>query len=260
MITRMRFLGTGGGRFSTIFQSRATGGIYIESGIRLHVDPGPCSLNQLKNFHINPTKTDVLLISHCHPDHYTDGEIMVEGMTHGGRKRRGLLVGSKSVLEGVDDVGPAISPYHRSLINHKTLEAGDFLNLGDVDLEATRSVHSDPTTIGFKFHTQNGVISYVADTELSDEVVEAHRGARVLILPVTRPRSSRIDWHLSTEDAVDFIKRVEPEITFFTHFGLKMLRVPPEIEAYWVQEETGYRVIAAKDGMKVSIGTRITVK
>ncbi len=260
MITRLRFLGTGGGRFSTIFQSRATGGVYLESGMKIHIDPGPSGLNQMKNMHLDPTKTDVLLISHCHPDHYTEGEIMVEGITQGGKKRRGLLAASKSVLEGINDIGPAISSYHRSLINHRILEPGDFLNLGPVDMEATPSIHSDPTTVGFKFHTKNGVISYVADTAISDEVIEAHRGARVLILPVTRPRSSRIDWHLSTEDTVEFIKRIEPEITFFTHFGLKMLRVPPEIEAYWAQEETGYRVIAAKDGMSVSIGTRITVK
>ncbi len=260
MITKLRFLGTGGGRFSTIFQSRATGGLYIESGVKIHIDPGPGAILHMKNYGINPTKIDYLLISHCHPDHYTDGEILVEGMTQGGRKRRGMLLASKSVLEGVGDIGPAISKYHKSLINHKHLSPGDFLNLGPVDLEATPSVHSDPTTVGFKIHTPNGTISYVADTSLSDEVVEAHKGARILILPVTRPRNSRIDWHLSTEDAVEFIRKIEPEITFFTHFGLKMVRAEPEIEAYWAQEKSGYRVMAAKDGMRVSMGSRITVK
>ena len=260
MITKFRFLGTGGGRFSTVFQSRATGGIYLESGVRIHIDPGPCTVGMFKNYGINPTKIDYLLISHAHPDHYSDGEVIIEGMTQGGRKRRGMLIGAESVINGMGDIGPSISRYHLSLINHRIMRPGDFMNLGPIDLEATPSIHSDPATIGFKIHTQNGVISYVADTSLSDEVIDAHKGARILILPVTRPRRSRIDWHLSTEDAVEFIKRIEPELTFFTHFGLKMIRAEPEIEAYWAQEESGYRVIAAKDGMRVSMGTRITVK
>ena len=134
------------------------------------------------------------------------------------------------------------------------------MNLGPIDIKAMPSMHSDPATIGFKIHTQNGVISYVADTSLSDKVIEAHKGARILILPVTRPRRSRIDWHLSTKDAIEFIRRIEAELTFFTRFGLKMIRAEPKIEACWAQEESGYRVIAAKDGMRVSVGTRITVR
>ena len=40
-MVRITFLGTGGGRFATIYQARATGGFYIEDGRNLHVDPGP---------------------------------------------------------------------------------------------------------------------------------------------------------------------------------------------------------------------------
>ncbi len=260
MVTRFVFLGTGGGRFTTIFQARATGGIYLEDKVNVHVDPGPGALVALRSMRIDPTKTDALFVSHAHPDHYTDAEIIIEGMTAGGLKKRGFLGASRSVMEGVDGIGPAVSEYHKSLISNRILDAGDIVSLDPLDIEATPSVHTDPATIGFKFHTKNGVISYVADTEAAEHVIEAHLGARILILPVTRPRNARIKGHLSTEDAVKFIEKIGPEIVFFTHFGLKMVRVPPEIEAKWVQEETGCRTIAAKDGMRVSVGTRITVR
>ena len=260
MVTRFTFLGTGGGRFTTIFQARATGGLYIEDRVRLHVDPGPGSLIQMKNMRLNPTKTDALLVSHAHPDHYTDAEIIVEGITGGGIRKRGELIAARSVLEGKGNFGPAISRYHQSLISTKAMEPGDFFSIGPIDIEATPSVHSDPATIGFKFHTPNGVISYVADTEAAQHVIEAHMGSRVLILPVTRPRNARIPGHLCTDDAITFIEKIGPEMVFFNHFGLKMVRAPPEVEAYWVQERTGVKTIAAEDGMRVSMGSRITVR
>ena len=260
MVTRFTFLGSGGGRFTTIFQARATGGLYIEDRVKIHVDPGPGALVQMKAMKMNPTKTDAILVSHSHPDHYTDAEMMIEGMTKGGLRRRGTLLASKSVLEGVEGIGPAISRYHQSLISSRAMEPGDFFSLGPIDIEATPSVHSDPAGIGFKFHTPNGAISYVSDTEAAQHVIEAHMGSRVLILPVTRPRNSKIPGHLSTEDAIAFIEKIGPEMVFFNHFGLKMVRAPPEVEAYWVQERTGVKTMAAEDGMRVSMGSRIMVR
>ncbi len=260
MVTRFIFLGTGGGRFTTIFQARSTGGLYIEDRVKMHIDPGPGSLIQMRNMRINPTKTDIVLVSHSHPDHYTDAEIIIEGITGGGIKKRGKLLASRSVLKGESGIGPAISKYHQSLIDTKIMEPGDFFSTDSMDIEATPSVHSDPATAGFKFHTRNGVISYVADTEAASHVIDAHMGSRVLILPITRPRNARIPGHLCTEDAIKFIDRIGPEMVFFNHFGLKMVRAPPEVEAYWVQEKTGIRTISAEDGMRVSMGTRITVR
>ncbi len=264
MVTRFTFLGTGGGRFTTIFQARATGGLYIEDRVRIHVDPGPGSLIRMRALRIDPTRTDMLLISHSHPDHYTDAEIIIEGITGGGIKKRGQLFAARSVLEGVDDgkygIGPAISKYHQGLLPSKSVEPGDFFSIDNIDIEATPSVHSDPATVGFKFHTRNGVISYVADTEAAEHVMDAHRGSRVLILPITRPRGSRIPGHLCTEDALRFIDEIGPEMVFFNHFGLKMVRAPPKTEAEWVQKKTGIRTVAAQDGMRVSVGTRITVR
>ena len=96
------FLGTGGGRFATIYQVRSTGGIYVNDGTRLHIDPGPSALMNLSRLSLDPARTDAVLISHCHPDHYADAEMLIEGMTKGGFKRSGTLVGSESVLRWID--------------------------------------------------------------------------------------------------------------------------------------------------------------
>jgi phosphoribosyl 1,2-cyclic phosphodiesterase len=257
-MTRLIFLGTGGGRFATIYQMRATAGIYIDDGVRMHIDPGPGALVHLHRAGIDPTLTDAILVSHCHPDHYTDAEILIEAMTQGGSKKRGTVLGSKSVFEGVKDFSPAISKYHSRLVEHiVTMVPRTRVKVDTVAIEATPSAHSDETAVGFRIFTSNGVISYVSDTALMPEVIQAHRMARVLIIACTRPQRSRIPHHLATEDAAEIVKAIKPELAVLTHFGLRMLRYDPDKEAEWIQTTTGIRTVAAKDGLILDIGTEI---
>ncbi len=263
--TKLTFLGTGGGRFTTIYQMRATGGLYIESGtknkVRIHIDPGPGALVQMHRMDINPTKTDIIAISHSHTDHYTDGEILIEAITNGGTKRKGLLIGSESVINGIKDIGPAISKYHRGLVDKAiAVKPGDVVNYKKIKIEATRSFHNDPSTVGFRVYTADGIISYMADTDYDDSLIEIHKGARILILPVTRPLGAKIPFHLSTREAAKIVEEIKPEIAILTHFGLKMLNENPEYQADWIWKETGIRTIAAEDGMVVKIGKKIELE
>ena len=258
MTVKITFLGTGGGRFTTIYQIRATGGVYIEDKIKIHIDPGPGALVQMHRYGIDPTKTDIIAISHSHTDHYTDGEVLIEGITNGGTKKKGYLIGSKSVIEGFNGYGPAISKYHQGLIDKCiSMAPGDVFNLGDLKITATKSFHNDPTTVGFKMHTSSGTISYVADTDYDDALIEDHKNVRIIILPVTRPLGAKIPYHLSTKEAAKIVKGVKPEVAILTHFGLKMLSENPEYQADWIWKETGIRTIAAEDGMVVKIGKDI---
>ena len=259
-MTRLIFLGTGGGRFATIYQMRATAGIYLDDGVRMHIDPGPGALVHMHRAGIDPTQTDAILISHCHPDHYTDAEILIEAMTMGGTKKRGTIIGSKSVFEGVKDFSPAISSYHSKLVEHTISMVPKMrVKVGHVAIEATPSAHSDEFTIGFRIFTSNGVISYVSDTALTPEVLAAHRMARVLIIACTRPQKSRIAHHLNTEDAAELIKTIKPEIAVLTHFGLRILRHDPDKEAEWITNTTGIKTVAAKDGLMLNIGMEINL-
>ncbi len=259
-MTSITFLGTAGGRFATIYQIRSTGGIYVEDEKRIHIDPGPGAVIGLKHCSIDPADTDALLVSHCHPDHYSDAEVLVEGMARGGFRNRGFLAGSESVINGAGKFGPAISSYHRSIPETvRALNEGEQIHLDGLEILATPTKHRDPTGVGFKIHTAEGVISLVGDTELTDAVVESHLDARVLILNVTRPIDARISHHLSTEDALEFVRTVEPEMTIFTHFGMRMLQGSPEGQAEFVQEGSGVRTLAARDFIKLNVGKKLEV-
>jgi len=249
-MARITFLGTGGGRFATIYQARATGGIYLEDQRKLHIDPGPGALVRMRSVGIDPLTTDAILVSHCHPDHYLDTEILIEAMTEGGSKKQGVLLASQSVIEGNGDFGPAISKYHLSKPKVvKVMQPFTKVNLKPIEISATPSAHSDTSSIGFKIQTTAGILSYVSDTQLVEQVIKAHRHARVLIACVTRPLGQRIPHHLSTEDAGYLIEKTKPEMAVITHFGMRVIQENPETQAKWIEDRSGVKTVAARDFM-----------
>lgn len=252
------FLGTGGGRFATISQVRATGGLYLLSdSARIHIDPGPGSLIRLKECGLDPTKTHAIIVTHCHPDHYNDAEVLVEAMTHGCKKRRGLLAASESVLNGYDGLGPGISKYHASKpAEVRTLKAGDTLAMDNIQMKATLTFHSDPTAIGLRITSKDGVISMTGDTALKEEIFKEHLDCDALVLSITRPLKSRIPHHLSTEDAAALVEVVRPKMAVLTHFGMRFVGANPEAQANWVEKQTGVRTISAWDRMSLIMNDR----
>lgn len=260
-MTKLVFLGTGGGRFSTIYQIRATGGLYLMDGVNMHIDPGPSAAHQMHRANLDPAKTDAVLVSHCHPDHYTDAEVMIEGMSRGGLKRRGTLLASRSVLEGSQLHGPAISKYHRSLLDRVEIAIpGATTEIDGVGIRFTSTKHSDPTGVGFAIQTRDGLVSYVSDTELDERVRTEQEGSRVLILPLTRPWGARIPNHLCTEDAMEIVREVRPELAILTHFGAKIIHAGAERQAGMIERGAGVRTVAAQDLMSVQLGKAIRIR
>ncbi len=258
---RVTFLGTGGGRHTTMYQTRSTGGFLIEhDGKFLHIDPGPGALTQMQRIRYDVAKTDSVIVSHCHPDHYSDAACVIEGMTRGGWERRGSLYGSETVINGAGGLGPAFSPYHLSRPAHvSTFKPGDVLDVDGLRVEICKAIHSDPTNVGFRMDTGHGIFSYVSDTEYSDGIADQYKGSRVLLLPVTTPMGNRINYHLCTDDAVTFVERVRPELAIFIHLGIVILRRDPTIQAKMVEDATGIRTIAGEDLMTLDVGDELVL-
>ncbi len=249
------FLGSGGGRWATITQKRATGGFRIHTNeLRMHVDPGPGAIVRLNELKISPWRTNVLFISHCHPDHYTDGEIIVEAMTQGMTKKRGIFLGNLSVVEGFGEYEYIVSKYHQSKLEKvQVLYPGDKIELYDTTLTATHTKHGDPFGIGFRLSTVFGDIGYTSDTEFIPELIEDFDGVRILIANVVRKKNERIKGHLCSNDVIDLINSMnkKPELLIITHMGVRMTN--PQLEAEYISQNTGIEVIPAKLGLKVEL-------
>jgi len=250
---RMIFLGTGGGRITVTQQLRATGGIILElDGQTIHIDPGPGALVRAKEHGINLEKVTCVVVSHAHPDHYADAEMVIEAMTQGATHEGGVFIGNEHAINGGADYRPVVSPYHlRTLKKHHAMKPGDVVNLGNVKVTAVPTSHGEPKTIGFVFEGSRK-IGYTSDGSYFSGQENHFKGCDYLILNVLRPRSK--DWprHMNTDQAARLVELAEPKTAIITHFGILMLKAGPAKEAKYIEEKTGVKTIAAKDGMVIS--------
>lgn len=252
---KLTFLGSGGGRFATITQKRMTGGFRIDNidGKNLHIDPGPGALVRTYQFGLNPLRLNGVLVSHSHTDHYSDAEVLIEAMTRGMTRKKGFLIGGKSVIEGYERWGPCISHYHQSIPHVNSLKAGESVKMGKLMITATNAKHGDPMTVGFKFKVDDFIISYTSDTGYIPELAKEHKDADVLIASVIRPGDDRLHGHLCTDDFARLVEEINPKLGIMTHLGMKLIMNNPDKEAEKVRENTGIQIIAAYDGMKIDL-------
>jgi len=261
-LTVLHFLGTGGGRFTMTTQRRRTAGIRIlEGDTQVHIDPGPGAIVFSNWAGLSPDKLDGIIVTHCHPDHYTDAEVLIEAMTRGTTAKRGVLAASKSVFRGGNGIGPAISSYHQSLVREIIeLSVGTRFKVGDLGFTAVKAKHNDPFNIGLRVKTSNGAIGYTSDTGYFSGISDNYRGLRVLILCTMWPRGRTIEAHLNTDDACRILEEAQPEACILTHFGMRMLNAGPEREAEYLTKHSGVPVYAAVDGLRMTLGNSIELK
>ncbi len=232
-----------------------------DQGLAANIDPGPGALVHMHRYGLDPTQTNAFLVTHAHPDHWTDTTILLNGVARGGLERAGTLVAPRSVLRGVrlDDgsqLGPVIPHYYQKMAKRiHTVRPGSELQLEDMyHLTATQQDHSDPDTVGFKIRLTHGQFSYIPDTQYFDELADHHRGSRLIVCQMTRGGSSRVPWHMCTDDVQQIAEQLQPRLLLLTHFGYKTLKDgDPGVWAQQITEATGVPTVAARDGMRVTM-------
>jgi phosphoribosyl 1,2-cyclic phosphodiesterase len=255
------FLGTGGGRFAMITQQRRTGGIrMLSEDLNLHLDPGPGALIYSLQEGLDPQKINAVLVSHSHTDHVSDAQVLIEAMSLGTRSKRGLLAAAHSVLHGNEVCGRSISSYHQSL-PEKVIDTkvGVKFNVGNLEVQTTRAEHSDPDAVGFRFVTADyGDLAYTSDSEYFDGIEDFYKGVRLLILCVLRPYGRPWKGHMTTQNAIKIVDKVQPEMTIMTHLGMGMI-FKARGEAQIIETKTGIPTKPATDGMRIFLDEGIRV-
>ncbi|MFH1786852.1 MAG: MBL fold metallo-hydrolase [archaeon] len=256
---RVLFMGTGGGRWNCIYQTRSTAGFRLELGQKkIHIDPGPGTISRYKALRINPRTNSCIIVTHCHLDHYDDAEVLIEAMSMG--KKGGVLLAGKNVLEGTGNFQSPVNTFHRALLaESKVLSDGGEYLLDKIRIEAVGLKHSEPENIGVIFHSSSK-IGYVSDTEYFPALARRFKGMDLLILNLLRPANFRIPGHMCTEDAITLINEAKPRRCAITHFGLKMVRANPAAHAAKISSSTGIECIAAEDGMRLDVAKQTNLQ
>jgi ribonuclease BN (tRNA processing enzyme) len=248
-MSQIVFLGTGGARVLVFKQILASGGLWVEMGdTRIALDPGPGALVQATKRKLDPAKLDGIVLSHRHLDHSGDVNAMIEAMTTGGFNKRGALLAPRDAYE--DD--PVILHYLRDYLNDTLVvrEGGQY-TIGDLTIRSPVR-HDHPGEVyGFVFESPGCRWAYVADTRYFPALPDHYR-ADVLVIHTVRLEESDI-YHLSIPDAKRIIEAVRPQAAILTHFGMTIWRAKPWLVAEKLSQDTGVKVIAARDGMRFQL-------
>ncbi|MBI4707281.1 MAG: MBL fold metallo-hydrolase [Candidatus Omnitrophica bacterium] len=247
----VKFLGTAGARFVMIEQLRSSGGIWVSHrGTNVLIDPGPGSIVRCaaSRPRLNPMKLDGIILTHRHLDHAGDVNVMVEAMTEGGFKKKGIVFCPPDAL----DEDPVIL---RHVLNFpekiERLEPRKKYSVGGFSFE-TSMPHKHPAiTYGLKFKINNTTVSLISDTKYFKELEDFYRADVLIISVVFFEPHPGID-HLCLADAQEVIKNLRPKKAILTHFGMTMLKAKPHIQAELMSKSLGIEVIAAYDGMTLS--------
>jgi len=250
----LKFLGTSGARFVMIKQLRASGGLWLNlEGKNIVVDPGPGSLVRALSSKpkLDPSKLDAIIITHKHLDHMGDLSVMIEAMTEGGFKKKGLLFVPGDAIESDD---PAVLKYLRGFPEEIIiLKEGGKYKIGGVEFSTPIKHDHRVETYGLNFKIkEKTALSIVADTRFFNGIEKYYSGKTLVINVVRYEQDNTLD-HLSIGDVKEIIAKAKPERAIITHFGMKVLQKKPWVIAQTLTEELGIEVIAARDGMEIEI-------
>ena len=250
----IKFLGTAGARFVVMKQLRASGGAWLSVGkTNLYIDPGPGALVRCLHSkpRLEPSFLDGILLTHKHLDHSGDINVMVEAMTEGGFKKRGILFAPADALE--ED--PVILKYVMGYVEKvEVLRENSEYRIGDIRFSTARKHQHRVETYGINFRISPHTISWVTDTRFFPELPHLYSG-EILVIHVVRLKpigDEPID-HLSIEDVKTILKKARPKLAVLTHFGMTMIQAKPWVIAGELEKELGLKVIAASDGMKLDL-------
>ena len=248
----IKFLGTAGARFVMIKQLRASGGLWVRSGaVNVLIDPGPGSIVRCASSKpkLDPVQLDAVILTHRHLDHSNDVNVMMEAMTEGGYKKRGILFLPKDAIEDDSIVLKHVRGYIGKI---DLLEENKSYAVGDFSFQTSQALRHPCQTYGFKFVLNGVSCSLLADTAYFDGVNDFFK-TDILIINVVffEPRPG-VE-HLSLADVKTIVSGLKPKKTILTHFGMSMLKANPHAQAKKLSWETGLDIVSASDGMTVDI-------
>ncbi len=252
----IKILGTAGARYVVAKQLRSSAGTWIEhQGTRLVLDPGPGTLVRMAHAkpRLDVEKLHGLILTHAHLDHSNDVNILIDGLTEGGLKKRGVLFAPRECLEG--DTAVVLRYLRPYLKRIEILKPEREYQIGEITFRTSCRHYHTAETYGVIFDFDGKRVGFMVDTLFFPGLLEAYRDCHVLVMNVVRykPHPSPNVQHLCVRDVEEILAKLRPEKAVLTHFGMTMIRARPSQVAEKLSRRLGLEVIAAYDGMTLEI-------
>ena len=242
----VRFVGSGdsfgsGGRFQTCI-------VVDGPRSRFAIDFGASSLIALSQQGVDHNSLDAILLTHLYGDHCGGVPFLLMDAMLGARRTRPLVgAGPRDLRPRRDASRDALVPGSGAMTPRFPLEwiamepgrAHPVLDLVVTPEPARHTRETNPTAL--RVEVDGRVVTYTGDTEWTEDVARAARGADLLIAECYF-HDKPVKWHLNYPDIVAHAKGVGARRVILTHMSREMLA-----HAGAVPEECAY------DGLVVTV-------
>ncbi len=238
------FLGSGdafgsGGRFQTCFHVRAEATQFL-------IDCGASSLIAMKRFGVDPSSLDIILLSHLHGDHFGGLPFLILDAQFSRRTRPLVIAGPPGVEARVRDAMEVLFPgssavQRKFIVQFAELAEGSETVLGPLSVIPYRVVHpSGAPSFALRVACGGKVIGYSGDTEWTDTLVQAARGADLFICEAY-VFEKKIKYHLDYRTLMDRRTQLGCRRLMLTHMSDDMLQRLQGLDADWAED--GKRIV-----------------
>ena len=224
---QVRFLGSGdafgsGGRLQTCIYIKATTSTFL-------VDCGASSLIALRRFGVAPNDIEMILLTHLHGDHFGGIPFFVLDAQLISKRSRPLVIAGppgtqRRVREAMEIFFPGSSQIQqRFALDIRELAFERPQSLGDVNVTAYCVQHpaGDPS-LALRMECQGKIITYTGDTEWTETLLKASRGADLLIAEAYF-FEKQVKYHLDFQTLMAHLDELQPKRLIVTHMSEDML-------------------------------------
>jgi ribonuclease BN (tRNA processing enzyme) len=224
---QVQFLGSGdafgsGGRLQTCILVKATQSQFL-------VDCGASSLIAMRRFGVDPNAIHMILLTHLHGDHFGGIPFFVLDAQFISKRTKALLIAGpagtkKRVAEAMEVMFPGSSVAQQKFpIEFIELELERPHELGEITVTPYLVEHpSGAPPLALRIACDGRIITYLGDTEWTDTLIPAAKGADLLIAE-SYFFEKKVKFHLDFQTLIAHLDDLRPKRLIVTHMSQDML-------------------------------------
>jgi len=236
----VQFLGCGdtfgsGGRFQTCICLRADAAAFL-------LDCGASSLIAMRRFAVDPGLIDAILLTHLHGDHFGGLPFFLLDAQLISRRTRPLTVAGppglqRRVCEAMEVLFPGSSTSPRKFpLRFAELHPETRATMGPLAVTPFPVVHpSGAPAYALRVECGGKVLAYSGDTEWTDALMDAARGADLFICEAYY-FEKKVKYHLDYRTPPAKRPGLTCRRGVLTHMSEDMLSRLPEVDAEWAED------------------------
>jgi ribonuclease BN (tRNA processing enzyme) len=190
----------------------ACSGYLVESGsTSVWLDAGSGTLANLQK-HIDIDTLDGIVLSHAHPDHWTDVCVYLHLAKYYRVRERVPVYSPRRVRELVESVNGALPPLHWEIVDESSS-----VKIGGISISFSRTDHG-PETLAVRMDGLGAAIAYSADTGPAWSMTSLGSGIGLAMIEATLdPEHENVTQHLSARQAGAMAEAAGARALVLTH-------------------------------------------